>query len=57
MGEFLQFAKLKAVFLLTNGKMSRMLTGAVSLEMVRLCTQGNVKMDGFESFSNIIHIV
>ena len=49
--------KLKAVFLFTNGKMSWMLTGAVSLETFLLGTQDIVKMYGFESFSNIIHIV
>ena len=31
--------------------------GAVSLETVLLGIQDIVKMDGFESFSNIIHIV
>ena len=57
-GWFLKFAKLKAVFSLTNEKkMSWMLRAAVSLEMVLMGTQGNVKMDGFESFSNIIYIV
>ena len=37
--------------------MSWILTGAVFLETVLLDTQNIVKMDGFESFSNIIHIV
>ena len=37
--------------------MSWMLTGAVSLETVLLGTQDIVEMYGFESFSNIIHIV
>ena len=37
--------------------MTWMLTGAVSLETVLLGTQDNCKKDGFESFSNIIHIV
>ena len=46
-----------AVFIFTNGKMSWMLMGAVSLETVLLGIQDIVKMDGFESFSNIIHIV
>ena len=34
-----------------------MLTGAIFLETVLLGTKDIVKMDGFESFSNIIHIV
>ena len=38
---FVQFAKLKVVFLFTNGKMAWMLTGAVSLETVLLDTQEN----------------
>ena len=38
---FVQFAKLKAVFLFRNGKMSWILTGAVSLETVLLGTQDN----------------
>ena len=37
--------------------MSLMLTGAVSLETVLLGTRANVKKDGFESFSNITHLV
>ena len=37
--------------------MSWMLTGAVSLETVLLGTKDIVKMRGFESFSNIKHIV
>ena len=50
--------QIEGVFLFTNGKMSWMLTGAVSLETVLLGTQEQiVKMDGFESSSNIIHIV
>ena len=48
--------QIKVVFLFTNGKMSWMLTGAVSLETVLLGTQDKCKMGGSESFSNIIHI-
>ena len=38
-GIVFQFAKLKAVFLFTNGKVSWMLNGAVSLETVVLSTK------------------
>ena len=59
MGKFLQFARFKSLFLFTNGKNV--------MDAHRSCLLGdgfflgaprtNYKMDGFESFSNIIHIV
>ena len=53
---FVQFAKLKTVFLFTNGKMSWKLEGAACLETVLLGTgASSVKIDGFEGFSNITH--
>ena len=49
--------QIEGSFLFTNGKMSWIIMGAVSLETVLLGIQDIVKMYGFESFSNIIHIV
>ena len=49
--------QIEGSFLLTNGKMQWMLTVAVSLETFFWTPMTNVEMDGFESFSNIIHIV
>ena len=50
-------SQIEGVFLFANGKMSWLITRGVSLEMVFWAPRTNVKMDGFESFSNITRTV